>query len=61
MLSREDYGQQRTHSQLGRGADGRSVPHEHGVDWDPNGRGPIGTRYRELGSRGEPVGPWIKD
>ncbi len=61
MFSREDYGQLRTHGQLGRGADGRSVPHEHRVDWDPSGRGPIGTWYRELGDRGEPVGSWIKD
>jgi hypothetical protein len=59
MFSREDYGQQRTHGQLGRGADGRSVPHEHGVDWSD--RGPIGKKYRELDSSGKPVGPWINE
>lgn len=59
MFSREDYGQQRTHGQLGRGADGRSVPHEHRVDWSD--QGPIGKRYRELDSRGQPVGPWINE
>lgn len=59
MFSREDYGQQRTHGQLGRGADGRSVPHEHGVDWSD--QGPIGKKYRELNSSGKPVGPWINE
>ncbi|MDH5180069.1 MAG: RHS repeat protein [Gammaproteobacteria bacterium] len=59
MFSREDYGQQRTHGQLGRGPDGRSVPHEHRVDYSD--KGPIGKRYRELDSRGKPVGPWYSD
>jgi filamentous hemagglutinin len=59
MFSREDYGQQRTHMQLGKGADGRSVPHEHGVLWSE--KGPIGKQYRELNGSGKPVGDWIKE
>ena len=59
MFSREDYGQRRTHGQLGLGPDGRSVPHEHGVDWSD--RGPIGKKYRELDSKGKPAGSWINE
>ncbi len=59
MFSREDYGQQRTHGVLGRGADGRSVPHEHRVNWSD--RGPTGKQYRELDNNGRPVGSWHDD
>ena len=59
MFSREDYGQQRKHGQLGRGPDGRSVPHEHRVDWSD--QGPIGKSYRELDITGKPVGSWINE
>lgn len=58
-FSREDYGQQRTHGQLGVGSDGRSVPHEHRVDYSD--QGVIGKFYRELSESGVPVGNWIKE
>ncbi len=59
MILREDYGQQLTYGVLGKGNDGRSVPHEHGVNWSD--QGPIGKQYRELDDNGRPVGPWHDD
>jgi RHS repeat-associated protein len=59
IFSREDYGQQRTHGQLGLGPDGKSVPHEHRVHWSD--QGPIGKSYRQLDNNGKPVGPWINE
>jgi filamentous hemagglutinin len=53
-FSREDYGQLRSHGEIGKG-----VPHEHGYRYSD--RGPIGQQYRELDPDGRPVGPWIDD
>lgn len=60
MFSREDYGQQSAHKQIGIGSDGRAVPHEHKVEYNANGQ-PIGKYYRELDKDGNAVGSWIND
>ena len=58
-FSKEDYGQLREHGVLGKGSDGKSVPHEHRTEFSD--KGPIGKQYRELNSDGKPVGPWHND
>ncbi|MEQ5288393.1 VENN motif pre-toxin domain-containing protein, partial [Providencia huaxiensis] len=59
-FSREDYGQQKTHGQLGYDANGKVPPHEHKINY--NDRGYVDKRYyREIDKNGKPVGPWIED
>jgi filamentous hemagglutinin len=60
MFSREDYGQQRTHGTLGYDSDGKVPPHEHKIEYNPDGK-PIGKYYRELDHNGNAVGPWMHD
>ncbi|EPK7359055.1 hypothetical protein LZ634_07180 [Kluyvera intermedia] len=57
-FSREDYGQQRTHSSLGYDSNGKVPPHEHKITYDE--RGFMDKKYhREIDKNGKAVGPWI--
>ncbi|AWH87791.1 VENN motif pre-toxin domain-containing protein [Limnobaculum parvum] len=59
-FSREDYGQQKTHGQLGYNTDGSVPPHEHTITYSE--RGFVDTRqYRLIDSNGKAVGPWIPE
>ena len=58
-FSREDYGQQSIHDSLGRGTDGRCVPHEHRFDYNDRGFPIKQDVYRLLDGNGNPIGPWI--
>lgn len=59
-FSREDYGQQKTHGQLGYDSNGKVPPHEHKISY--NERGYVDKQYyREIDKNGKPVGPWIED
>nr|WP_275415169.1 VENN motif pre-toxin domain-containing protein [Snodgrassella communis] len=59
-FSREDYGQQKTHGQLGYDSNGKVPPHEHKITY--NERGYVDKHfYRKLDANGKPVGPWIVD
>ncbi|ENN8378964.1 hemagglutinin repeat-containing protein, partial [Providencia rettgeri] len=59
-FSREDYGQQKTHGQLGYDSNGKVPPHEHKISY--NERGYVDKKYyREIDKNGKPVGPWIED
>lgn len=60
MFSREDYGQQKTHGQLGYDSNGKVPPHEHKFTY--NERGYADKKYyREVDKDGKSVGPWIED
>ncbi len=59
-FAREDYGQIRSHGQLGFAVDGKAVPHEHKILYNERNQ-PIGSYYRELDSNGKPIGNWISD
>lgn len=57
-FSREDYGQQKTHGQLGYDINGKVPPHEHKITY--NERGYTDKKYyREIDQNGKAVGPWI--
>ncbi|WP_313276304.1 hemagglutinin repeat-containing protein [Kosakonia cowanii] len=59
-FSREDFGQQKTHGQLGYDSNGKVPPHEHKISY--NERGYVDKKYyREIDKNGKPVGPWIED
>ncbi|CUI43499.1 hemagglutinin repeat-containing protein [Achromobacter xylosoxidans] len=59
-FSREDYGQQKTHGELGYDENGRVPPHEHRIIY--NERGYVDKKYyRELDVNGNPVGSWVLD
>lgn len=57
-FSREDYGQQKTHAQLGHDSNGKISPCEykitHNEQWVMDK-----TYYREIDKNGKAVGPWI--
>ena len=58
-FSMEHYGQTRSHGVLGFGPDGKSVPHEHRIDFNDRNQPLINSkRYRELDSDGNPIGDW---
>ncbi|MEQ4925531.1 hypothetical protein [Proteus hauseri] len=59
-FSREDYGQQSAHKQIGIGKDGRAEPHEHKYEYNDKGL-PIGKYYRKIDQNGKPIGEWIND
>ncbi|HDF2329268.1 TPA: hemagglutinin repeat-containing protein [Morganella morganii] len=59
-FSREDFGQQKTHGQLGYDSNGKVPPHEHKISY--NERGYVDKKYyREIDKNGKPVGPWIEE
>lgn len=60
MFSREDYGQQKTHAQLGYDSNGKVPPHGHKITYNANGY--VDKQYyREINQNGKPVGSWIED
>ncbi|GKX57435.1 hypothetical protein SOASR030_35470 [Leminorella grimontii] len=59
-FSREDYGQQKTHGQLGYDENNKVPPHEHKITY--NDRGYVDKQYyRKMDKDGKAIGPWIED
>ncbi|QXF32710.1 hypothetical protein CE143_05625 [Photorhabdus luminescens] len=59
-FSREDYGQQRTHGELGYDEKGKVPPHEHKITY--NDRGFVDKRYyRKIDKDGKAMGSWVPE
>ena len=62
-FSREDFGQQRIHGNLGFDNNGKVVPHEHKQTYKSHNGNIYKDKsyYRQIDKNGKPVGPWILD